>query len=619
MSNAPPRQKRPPKPPACDTCKARRVLCHPQPNGQSCPRCVEKGIVCTTTPIRRGRPPTFVARASSSGAGSSQTPTPPDVGGQRMKSATEGTLLPTQAYETLPGCPNLTPELVSHLLDCFFQLSFGLNPIVIATSIKPTTSAAGFKLDVLPPQARVLALCMVALGSVISFDEAILGPGPRPTSFADVGFFFKSPEDVRACGVRRAEPCHALRAAALKAAWDAGVMLQVSIENAAACYLLDALDQNDFSGLSRPWATAYMSHIRALAPMWRAPNTPPPYAGHWAGFLMAESLLSTRSRKPILVTPEDQLLLVGPEPLSAEEFLASVEATTNPPAEVLFDSVKPFTLHITRLARQLWSTITGDHVRLAPLSESAVMQFLSSVSLMQAILSHLLSRADSVLASRENGTGEQLSPFMLDDASAKDRLVRGAAYGVSVGFASLVLPAHLEIALRTESMPAPTAHARERMRLLGVQAREMARGAVREFARAIRYLNRVHYAPVQRRTLLEYAAFALGEAEATPTLEPELVRDLETFAAQLRVIGYSLDLFASSETAQLITRLDRYLKNAAGLMERASTPASSHLVPPFNFGNSDYFDPSGLLAEFFLPMEHDPLWMSSVGTVPKHT
>ncbi|CDR45497.1 RHTO0S11e00892g1_1 [Rhodotorula toruloides] len=35
---------KPKKPPACDRCKAKRVLCHPNPAG--CPRCVEKGVDC---------------------------------------------------------------------------------------------------------------------------------------------------------------------------------------------------------------------------------------------------------------------------------------------------------------------------------------------------------------------------------------------------------------------------------------------------------------------------------------------------------------------------------------------------------------------------------------------
>ncbi|KAJ7130758.1 hypothetical protein C8R43DRAFT_1024865 [Mycena crocata] len=46
----------PKKPPACNPCRARRVLCHPQSNGTPCPRCAEKKIICTTTPVPRGRP-----------------------------------------------------------------------------------------------------------------------------------------------------------------------------------------------------------------------------------------------------------------------------------------------------------------------------------------------------------------------------------------------------------------------------------------------------------------------------------------------------------------------------------------------------------------------------------
>ncbi|GAA5836344.1 hypothetical protein JCM9279_000360 [Rhodotorula babjevae] len=51
MSDAGTRKK---KPPACDFCKAKRVLCHP--SAQGCPRCLEKGIDCTTTPVVRRKP-----------------------------------------------------------------------------------------------------------------------------------------------------------------------------------------------------------------------------------------------------------------------------------------------------------------------------------------------------------------------------------------------------------------------------------------------------------------------------------------------------------------------------------------------------------------------------------
>ncbi|KAJ7290531.1 hypothetical protein C8J57DRAFT_1276078, partial [Mycena rebaudengoi] len=70
-------------PPACDSCKSRRVLCHSQPDGSPCLRCAENGIICTTTPLPRGRPPktrqgntsisSFSSGSGSSGAGSSHT------------------------------------------------------------------------------------------------------------------------------------------------------------------------------------------------------------------------------------------------------------------------------------------------------------------------------------------------------------------------------------------------------------------------------------------------------------------------------------------------------------------------------------------------------------------
>ncbi|POY74370.1 hypothetical protein BMF94_2564 [Rhodotorula taiwanensis] len=41
------------KPPACDLCQAKRVICHPSESG--CRRCLEKGLECTTTPVVRRR------------------------------------------------------------------------------------------------------------------------------------------------------------------------------------------------------------------------------------------------------------------------------------------------------------------------------------------------------------------------------------------------------------------------------------------------------------------------------------------------------------------------------------------------------------------------------------
>ncbi|KAJ6540319.1 hypothetical protein B0H19DRAFT_1175434 [Mycena capillaripes] len=591
------RQKRPRKPPACDTCKARRVLCHPQPNGAPCPRCAEKNIVCTTTPVMRGRP-RGSAEPDSSLVWAPESvqqlwPKERAVSCQLVRASPSSsiTLLSPELYSTLPECPDLTPELVAHLFDCFDQIHFVFNPIIIMSSIKTTIRAVSFKVDLLPPQSRVLAMCILAVSSIISFHEVILGPGPRPASFSDIDFF-SSQTDVRGCGARRAPACRALYAAALKAACETGVMLQVSTENAASCFLIDLLEQTDFTGPSRPWASASMSHIRALAPSWQS-TIAPPYSTHWCGFLMAEALLSARNRKPLLITHEDQLLLCGHEVPTAEELLASLEASSKRPgAELLSRAMRPYMFHITRLALQLWTTITGDHLRLMPLSEFAVLQFLSALSLTHAILSHMLACADAVLAA--SGPAPQIA-FVLGYRSDISSIARGCAFRIITGFAGLVLPLYQVLQLRVEE-GGITSHARERMRLLLTQAGEMVRLAVRELARAMRYVPVVRYLPVQHTSMHHYAQFALDEAEAASVVEPDRVRDLATIAGHLRMAGYWTDFSSSPELTLLIERLDRYVENA-------TRPV-------------DLFDPDTMLADFIPRSDGSPASGASHDLMP---
>ncbi|KAJ7237045.1 hypothetical protein B0H12DRAFT_1238357 [Mycena haematopus] len=453
------------------------------------------------------------------------------------------------------------------------------NPVVVASSIQTAIRAVSFQLFLLPPQPRVLAKCIIAVSSLVSLHEAVLGPGPLPDSFADP-IFFSSRTGVLNCGARRTAVCRALHTAALRDAWDTAVMLQASNENAASCFLLEYLEQSTGNSvLSRPWASAYISHVRALAPLWPQRTSPV----HWAGFLMGEALISTRGRKPMLITHEDQLLLCGPEPPSQEAFLASLEAASSSnksSVDIVVQSMKPFMFHITSLARQLWTTISGDHLQSAPLSESAVMQFLSALSLTHAIVSHLLSRADTVIAASTSDA----QPYAAGDDMANlgqdsSNVVRGCAYGIVLGFTALSLPFYDELARRVASEDVQDtvadkrthqpqdplrSHARARMRLLVEQAHELTRLAVRALARVIRYLS-VRFVPAQRKTVCEYARFALDDTEAG--LEPERLQDLQTISKQLVMVGYSQDLFADRNTAALVERLDRFIASATRPVE----------------------------------------------------
>ncbi|KAF8209202.1 hypothetical protein K438DRAFT_2066207 [Mycena galopus ATCC 62051] len=566
-------QKRLKKPPACDSCKARRVLCHPQPNNSPCPRCLEKKILCTTTPITRGRPQSR-----------RMTPVPSSsLVLQRSFSTVAVASIPQGSALALldnsPNCPSLTPEFVAH---CFHSLEFlpqiG-HPLIGRTRIKDSIHAAKFALHLLPPQLRAVILCLISVTSLVSFHESILGPGPRPESFTDHAFFLSSP-DLRGCGVRRAPAHRALHAKAIKFACEIGVMVEPTEENALSCYLLDLLEQIDSCGSSRPWAAAYISHIRALAPRWR--DGEGKYTAgdevQWMGYLMSDALFATARRMPMTITLHDQLLLSGPEPPALDAFLESLETSKKPGLQLLWPSMKPYLFHVTCLARQLFLEINGDYPRLSPLSEAAVLRFLAALNLLHNIASLLLTRIDGAIEPSVHAHGDR-ALLRLEDGHPS---ARACAYGLIVGFISLVLPFFRELERRADEGAGAR---RARMQLFRAQARDIAGQGLHELARALRYLPLLHCAPLAWRLVVyPWAEFCVESA-------PENIDDLETITNELKMIGYSLDVLSAPHATQLIERLEAYLGKL--------TPQ-----PAEDFLNS------AELADLFLPLEQP--WTTQV-------
>ncbi|KAF7324982.1 Zn(2)-C6 fungal-type domain-containing protein [Mycena kentingensis (nom. inval.)] len=611
MSGAPTyRPKRLNKPPACDSCKQRRVLCHPQPNGAPCPRCAERNIVCVTTPTSRGRPRKNPMHYSTLELPKTTGPllqtSPTALGGSSISSLT---LISPQVAQGLSDCPELTPGLVSHLFDCFDHCPQVLHPLVRATAVKSSIRTVSYQLHLLPTQLRVLALTIIAYASPISFHEAILGSGPRPRAFDDAEFFTTaSRETIHACGARRQPVCRALHATALRAAWDTGVMLQVSNENAATCFFLDLLEQSDFGGLSRPWASAYLSHVRALAPMWRTSGAVQKDETTWAGFLMGESMLSTRSRKPSLVSLEDQILLSGPQPMTLEELLASIEeAAHKPGVKPFYAAMKPYFYHVTCLSRKCWQTVTGDHARLAPLSETATIQALNALTTQHAIITHLLARADTFLSSFPR----PITPFVIHEPT-DERAIRGASYILAMTFAHLVLALFRALDGRDPTKSPTTESSSSSPSSSGVspappaQARQLVRTAVHDLARTIDNLPTIHYVPTQLHTLRNFALFAMEDLQADlaqaasnrivlDEAAPDrnlLARfaDLTKLVSQMGMTAYSVDLTAAPTVAAVFERLDKFVQEFAsrgpGMMgqveglKHAHAGAQSPINPP---------------------------------------
>ena len=115
------------------------------------------------------------------------------------------------------------------------------HPLLLNCSIMVDIRDVAFDVDQLPPQCRVLALCIIACAALTSNHPFVLGEGPRPESLTDKSFF--SASNLLECGIRRTAAYRALHTRALKAAWDVGIILQTSNENAASCWLLDLLEQ----------------------------------------------------------------------------------------------------------------------------------------------------------------------------------------------------------------------------------------------------------------------------------------------------------------------------------------------------------------------------------------
>ncbi|KAF7305483.1 Zn(2)-C6 fungal-type domain-containing protein [Mycena chlorophos] len=603
----------PPKPPkklpACDRCKARRVLCHPQPNGVPCPRCAEKNEMCTTTPTQRGRPRKYPLQ------------TKPVVETRVIKLPQN----PGPVFQSSFNCPELTPEFVAHCFDVLKLMPQYNHPLIEMSMIKKDIRTASYRLELLHPSLRVLALAIICAASLASFHPSVLGDGPRPTSLADSVSFFASAstQDLLGCGLRRAPAFQALRNEAFKAAWETGVMLQPSVENAAACFLLDLMEQVDFVGVSRPWATAYMAHVRTLAPGWHASGQfGATDAVLWSAFILSESIISAIRRTPLLVTPHDQSMLCGPEPPDLGTLLTMLSKVNNPSFGVFWSFVQPcefiplssslhsrwinlistllhtVLFHVTAMSRQLSEKIAGDYARLAPLNEAAAITFLTSLTTMQALLSQLLTHAEVIIGS--TAPSDQLTTE--DDPARPDLLVRASAFALMVGHTGLCLPFYRELEYRdntaehaaqrqsvtgigtplvnvvdVELSPAT----RARVRLLRDQARELAVDAAQTLSNVLSLLPRGQFTPIHYHMIHGWAQFCLEEAEEDERVDVELAHTMEAFSKEIKYLSYSLHGIATPTATPLIDKLDAYVLRASTVMRRASFQQQGPFVSEF--------------------------------------
>lgn len=100
---------------------------------------------------------------------------------------------------------------------------------------------AGWDVDQLAPAYAALASAAFAIGALVSFDSAIIGPENQPiTSYLDVE---RMGPDLRTFGVRRQEAFSTLKAVAIRRAQKSEALFESTVVSAATCWLIDYLEE----------------------------------------------------------------------------------------------------------------------------------------------------------------------------------------------------------------------------------------------------------------------------------------------------------------------------------------------------------------------------------------
>ncbi|GAA5862283.1 hypothetical protein JCM1840_001708 [Sporobolomyces johnsonii] len=624
------------KPPACDQCKARRVLCHPNPAG--CPRCVEKGIECTTTPVVRRKPrrkpgPDPSEDIDAPGGPSNGSPVEPSVPNPAASSAlvaptlntvtglststTDTLSLPTAAagspadistsvdmsfahgafpptapvpfstvastseipYTPLPLVPfyqqrsvSVPPDLAKHLFDCFAQSPQWDHPLLPVSSLRQALQSLFWEVDLLPSESRTLAYCVFAAGAILSYHPSILGPGPTPTSFAAVA---AEGPDLRQYGRRRAAICRAFRDEAIRRATEEGVMFKPSPENAASCCLLDFLDSVCSNQVkTRPWLNAFMSHGRNLAELWDEERVQQTRT-LWAAYL------TTVGRTP--VSYDDQMVFAGvstPDP--AKVLRSYEEALTVPPSEPWPD-ILPHVLLVMELARAVAEKLLGSYARRHPLNEASLADCLSSLDLIRRS-----SAAYTALVDRLPEASVELGLFPYTTTSgpphtrrSRPALLRSVRFTVNYGWPALALQIYRELQRRSSlNSQAPASQdlsarqAAERLQLHVKHARELVGLGLDTFLDSlITSPGLAVWTHLQKQTPIVWAEFLLEELETGRLpMSEKLVRVVEEFSRALKKIGYA---WSDEQHDALIGRLDSH-----ALVFRLATQSNSFFPHP---------------------------------------
>ncbi|BGP42515.1 hypothetical protein JCM10450v2_006614 [Rhodotorula kratochvilovae] len=606
------------KPPACDYCKAKRVLCHPSPQG--CPRCLEKGIQCATTPVVR-RKPQRKPKVYPDGAGGSHessvepgsaptsalpVPPPSDTLPLQTVDAASSVSVEPSALSSIPvdfpsfpttvppsalvastsqipyaptalalttpkpahDLANPSPALARHLFDCFRNTSQYDHPIFRGTALQEVFEPVAFHLELLEPQIRIFAYCALTFGALISFDEAIIGSGgPLPAGFKHMEALSAEMPDLRDFGRRRWAAFSTMRDHAVRVAKEADVLLQASKDNAGTCLMLDLLTNvGDDAPPNRPYLAAYMNHIRTMVDTGEFDDDNAQVV--WSIHLSSD-MFSEVAAGRLTSTETDQLILAGSVEADLDGLEEKIRSWLPRPHvnQVWGQVLHPFSLAYLSLGRELIDKILSAPARRQPYDEAVMAHFLKRLHRFRSVTSLLLQLLDSLLEGDE--------PWMFPHAKPRrvrytpQMALRGIRGFIAISGSVLVVPLYRELcrrlseaedAARTATDDRAREEAQERFERVELTVRQVRRILPDAFGVVIDALDRsphiILFAAMRRIGIVDWAAVVLHEVEtgAIP-LNDKLVGMLEKLAVVFKRAGYA---YTSPHIDALIARLEAH-------------------------------------------------------------
>ncbi|KAL1658983.1 hypothetical protein GGF50DRAFT_66217 [Schizophyllum commune] len=452
--------------PACDYCKARRVICHPQPDGKPCPRCEEKEVKCTTTPTvrrrRRTRKEIEEARARERDA---QARLPPakssaSIDGARPSRPTVATVTPAptlsnfaaQAILSWRDANSLPGPLVTELIKLFPTVPQSLLFNIPYRRLCSKLEECGCDLALLDAPARFLASCIMALTARISTHPMLIGmdvSDPRVLRFLASGNLVVTPGlDLRVLGRARDVQSKRLYDEACRLATDTGVSMVPTEESAAGYYILDFLESSTNSyDCSLTWTALMMWHVRRVAESDKHNDlfSMNHRRLHWPIQLLNCALICLCFGRSIPFTEHDERLICGPAP---DDLEAAAIALSHGPItlQAIEEFIYPYLSHAIRLARESSESLVGPrltaYARRFPLNEAALVAHVSAVECLQRACDLLHDCVEAIIPRTKRG--------WVPAALANGLFV------TSVAVPSILVPLHKELRRRLAQGSIPT-------------------------------------------------------------------------------------------------------------------------------------------------------------------